>query len=129
MKRFLIFKLVGPLIGTVVMTAWATWGIKGIYTPETMLRALVSMIYTTRIFILIMSLLSWASDLVLIHWQVKLPVRIATIGGVVTVLTAGLERFEQLIVLIGAMCGTIAAFGVWLSARVQQREPVGPPTI
>lgn len=125
MKRFLIFTLLGPLIGIATMSVCLTWGIKAIYTVEMMLRVLVSVMYTFRFFVVSMAMLSWACDLLLIHWEVKLWIRIMTIGGGVTVLTVGLGRAGLDAVLVGAICGATAAFCVWLSARVEIERNYG----
>ena len=116
MKRFLIFTIIGPLIDIIGMALISFWA-SGI-TPEAILLLLVPIAYIGRYFIVTTSLLAWTSDLVLIHWEVKLPVRMITIGGVLAVLTAGLERMSLLLVVIAAMIGTIGAFCVWLSARL-----------
>jgi hypothetical protein len=116
MKRFLIFTIIGPLIGIIGMTLISFWAAG--MTPEAILLVLVPIAYIGRYFIVITSLLAWTSDLVLIHLEVKLPVRMATIAGVLAVLAAGLERMSLLLVVIAAMIGTIGAFCVWLSARL-----------
>lgn len=117
MKRFLIFTFVGPLIGVLVMSISLIWGIKELYSFYWMLRVSVSAASTFSFFILIMALLSWLCDILLIHWEVKLPVRMLTIGGGVVFLVVGLGRLGPDTVFIAGLCGAIAACCVWLSAR------------
>jgi hypothetical protein len=118
MKRFLIFTLVGPLVGVLVASVLYIWGFKELYSLYWMLRVLVSAAYTFSLFIVLTALLAWGCDLLLIHWEVKLPIRMLTIGGGVAVLATGLDTKLRLeMIVAGAMCGTIAAFCVWLSAH------------
>jgi hypothetical protein len=117
MKRFLIFMLAGPLVGVLAASVLGIWGTREWYSPYWMLRVFVAAAYTVGIFLVVMASISWACELLLIHWDVKLPVRLLTVGGGVAVLTGGLGKFGLESIIAAGLCGTIAACCGWLSAH------------
>ncbi|QOZ26182.1 hypothetical protein [Bradyrhizobium sp. CCBAU 51753] len=114
MKRFLAFALIGPFITIALLTAYIVVR-SGTTNPALVAAGFVASAYLAKLFVFLTSLAAWLGDVVLVHWRVELLKRILVIGGGVTVLTAGLETFSTAVLVIGLICGSIAALCVWLS--------------
>ncbi|MCA6122885.1 hypothetical protein J6500_13395 [Bradyrhizobium sp. WSM 1704] len=98
------------------MALWSGWN-------STFSRWLVFTILVgdaAKTYIVIMVLLAWSSDVILVRWEVHRLIRMIVSGGAVGILTLGLERFDTMLLVMGLICGAVAALCVWLSASFEQ---------
>ena len=113
MRRLLIFSLVGPLFGVTLISAAMALGSN--LSWWLYFAIMLGIDTKTKTYIVIMSLLAWVSDVVLVYWEVQRRMRMIVLGGVVTILTVGLERYSTMMLVAGLICGAVTAFCVWLS--------------
>src|SRR5690242_15124596 len=118
MKRFLIFLLVGPFLGTALVSAAMAVGIDGGWWLHAWSVFAIMIGVDAKSYIVIMGLLAWLSDVVFVHWGVKQRTRMIVLGGAVALLTIGLQRYSTMLLVAGLICGAVAAFCVWLSDRM-----------
>ena len=119
MKRLLAFALIGPSITIALLTAYEVVRV-GASNPALAAAGYLVSADATKVVVILTSLAAWLGDAVLVQRSVELPNRVLVIAGGVTVLTAGAQTFGVAALVVGLICGSIAALCVWLSADEEQ---------